>query len=724
MKAAEIVKGSLYQAKVNGKLTTVRVDDIVKRPGYKSRTSSHHIKSATVYEVTNLASGRALLFRSAQRFIRAAPAAGTAPAGKAPPAGPGYFGDGPDGNDPMRPDPAGIEVAPAGGDDRDDGPPADGPDPDQQTAVCKERSDEQAAPAAPPTLAERLKQQAGASAARALAAEQQAARAARHGPPHLVITARAGTGKTTTLVSALQVLRGMAPTTVRYENGARLTVPIDPSPQQRQVWDAIALSRDEAKSAAFVAFNKSIATELASRVPAGCDAMTLHSLGFKAVKRAFGNCRVDADRVPKLIAELLGIDARQLRRDDNWDLVRAAQHLTRLLKTNLVPLDVEDEDDARHVDGLLQDLADYYEIEMTASVRRRVFDLVPRLLCRCRDVMRDGTVDFDDMVWLPVERNLPVQRYNLLLVDEAQDLNRCQQALARKAGDRLVFCGDDRQAIYGFTGSDVKSLANLEEELAASPRGCRPLALTVTRRCCRAVVTEASRFVPDFEAHEGNPQGRVVTLPPGTDLAAATVTQSADGAWHPDPSPAPGHPRLVRDGDFVVCRVNAPIVGLCFRLLRVGVRASIQGRDIGAGLVATIRKLKAGSVPALVGAVDDWLHGEEAKEQAKRFPSEARLIALHDKADCIRVFCDGAATVDEVCSRIEAMFTADANAPGVRLSSIHKAKGLEAPRVFFYRPKGASCPHPMARTVWAQGQELNLCYVAITRAISELVYCS
>jgi superfamily I DNA/RNA helicase len=58
------------------------------------------------------------------------------------------------------------------------------------------------------------------------------------------------------------------------------------------------------------------------------------------------------------------------------------------------------------------------------------------------------------------------------------------------------------------------------------------------------------------------------------------------------------------------------------------------------------------------------------------------------------------------------------------LSSIHKAKGLEARRVFFIRTEKAPCPHPMAKTAWAREQEQNLCYVAITRAIEELVYVS
>jgi len=57
MKAREIQVGGRYVMKVSGKLTTVRVDAI--RENYKGRT---------VYDVTNLATGRRTMARSAAKF--------------------------------------------------------------------------------------------------------------------------------------------------------------------------------------------------------------------------------------------------------------------------------------------------------------------------------------------------------------------------------------------------------------------------------------------------------------------------------------------------------------------------------------------------------------------------------------------------------------------------------------------------------------------------------
>ena len=56
----------------------------------------------------------------------------------------------------------------------------------------------------------------------------------------------------------------------------------------------------------------------------------------------------------------------------------------------------------------------------------------------------------------------------------------------------------------------------------------------------------------------------------------------------------------------------------------------------------------------------------------------------------------------------------------IRLSTIHKVKGLEANRVWFYLPE--LVPHPNAVSDWELKQEENLKYVAITRAKNELYY--
>jgi hypothetical protein len=68
MKAAEIRVGGYYQAKVSGKLTTVRVNAIREFGGLAAKRLFGGPQ--TSYDVTNLATGRKITFRSAAKFRR------------------------------------------------------------------------------------------------------------------------------------------------------------------------------------------------------------------------------------------------------------------------------------------------------------------------------------------------------------------------------------------------------------------------------------------------------------------------------------------------------------------------------------------------------------------------------------------------------------------------------------------------------------------------------
>lgn len=527
-------------------------------------------------------------------------------------------------------------------------------------------------------------------------------------PPHLIIEARAGTGKTTTLIEGIKVVMGIE---------SKLT----PSEQQARVWEEMGKSRG-VRSIAFVAFNKAIASELQTRVPAGCDAMTMHSMGLKAVTNTFGSVKVESYRVQNIISMILERDIRDLWKE-KADVIRATEKLVGLCKMNLINRQLEEsheEESAVAWAEELDTLVAHYDVDVNGD-REEVYQLVPQVLARCLDVKADRMIDFNDMIWLPVALNLRVRRYDLLLVDEAQDLNRCQQALARKAGTRLILCGDPKQAIYGFAGADAESMPRMAKELGETPAGCITLPLTVTRRCGKAIVEEAKKIVPDFDAFETNPEGIVRNARFPAKNGATPKLQ--EGTTQPAPTSS-DYTSEVQDGDFILCRVNAPLVSQCFRFLKAGRKANIQGRDIGQGLVSLIKKQKTEKVADLVGKLSDYFAKEREKELKKRFPNEARLIAMEDREACLMAFCEGYDETWEVIKKIETIFTDDRTSPGIKLSSIHKSKGLEAKRVFFLVHKDAPCPHPMASSEWQMEQEWNLRYVAVTRAIEELVFVS
>lgn len=495
------------------------------------------------------------------------------------------------------------------------------------------------------------------------------------GYSHLIVEARAGTGKTFTLVEGLKRIMD------------RPTPGVKGSEQQEEVWREMVKGPKPA-SCAFVAFNKSIAKELSTKVPRGASAMTMHGMGFRALSRAFKNLGEPTNKTAVLLEQITGEDIRELRREKPT-LVKAVSRLVQLCKMNLAEPDEE----------TLEGLAGHYEVDLESEGGRdyssEVFSLVPRVLEEARK--QTWVIDFDDMIWLPVVLGLPIYRYDLLLVDEAQDLNRCQQALAIRAGKRLILCGDPCQAIYGFAGADTDSIPRMQSALGETPEGCKTLPLTMTRRCGRTIVEEARAIVPDFEAWRENCEGQVLT---------ASFEEYA---------------KTVQDGDMVLCRVNAPLVSQCFRFIKEGKKANIQGRDIGEGLIKLVEGFNAVNVADLCGKIDDWYVGESAKENSRKNPSEDKLIALQDRRDCLLAFAEGASSLREVTDKINRLFSDDRTG-GILLSSVHRAKGLERRRVFILTPKGAGMPHPMARSGWQVRQEYNLRYVAITRAIETLVW--
>lgn len=668
MKKSEIKVGGLYKAKVSNRLTTVRVDAI-------REWGAPSVGTGTRYDVTNLTTGRKTTFRSAAKFREEVKPKVMADSKKNLEGFGGQY---------KSPPVADVEI-----------------------------------PLPKLSVADRIREVRPVDDA-----------------PHLIVEARAGTGKTTTLIGGIKVMLGLEPLDAKGR-------PMTPSPQQQMIWDCLSLSKERVQSVAFCAFNRSIKAELSARVPAGCRAMTMNGLGFGAVMKNFrlmgGDRSVNKWRVDDVIGEIEGRDSRDLMRE-NPVMMTAVHKLVDLCRVNLTGFrgpglewDITDE--------ALSQLADHYEVETeSSSQQRRVFDLVPRVLRRLLDVNKDGCVDFIDQVWLPVVLDLPMTRYDVLLVDEAQDLNKCQQELAKKAGRRLIFCGDPRQAIYGFSGADALAMSRLEDDLGRTDRGCVKLYLTVTRRCGRAIVEEAKRLVPDFEAHDTNPAGLISRMRMKVNGSDVLYTQAC------------------RDGDMVLCRVNAPLVSECFRFIKQGRKANIMGRDVGKGLIALVDNVtgyhrdsgtrKIIDCVEFVEALSEWEHKEVAKEQAKRNPSEGRIIGIQDKADCLRCFTEGVDHVEGVIRKVNEVF-AEKKCPrcnrsydvddkvcsndrcqaaelvlpaGIRLSSIHKAKGLEADRVFLLEPKGGGVPHPMAKSAWQVEQEFNLRYVAITRAIEELVY--
>lgn len=305
-----------------------------------------------------------------------------------------------------------------------------------------------------------------------------------------------------------------------------------------------------------------------------------------------------------------------------------------------------------------------------------------------------GVIDFDDQIYMTACYGAPMDSYDLVMIDEAQDISPIQRRiLSRMAKNRLAAVGDRNQAIYGFRGASYTSL----DEISAQ-WDCQEYPLTVCFRCPKEVVRQAQQYVPHIEWADGAPEGKVV-----------------DHEVNWDPS-------LFQSGDVILCRNNKPLVSLAFHLLRSGVHCTVLGRDIGKNLIRQVKKiadrLGTDSLPEWRKELDAWTAGEIDVARAKF--QEGKIQNLEDRRETLHVFAEQVigGTVKNLIDKIDRLFS-DNKAP-ITLSTIHKAKGLEWPRVFFLDRH--LLPARFAQTDDQLQQETNLLYVGVTRALEELHY--
>lgn len=479
---------------------------------------------------------------------------------------------------------------------------------------------------------------------------------------NLVVRARAGTGKTTTIIEG-----------------------VNRAPEQ---------------SIILCAFNKRIADELNIRItnPAA-QAKTLHALGFAFVRRnwpginvAYGSIRADAladqvcgPSVPEQLRRLVGKLHTKGREIEPFADVQQLMDLA-------IDFDLEPDEQWRVCDKCRAwDRQRCKEIgkcsEYGGYDTRTVAEWAHEAM-EAATVRPDEGIDFADMIYLPIRNRWLRPMYDLGVCDETQDMNKAQLIIMRGVvRGRICIVGDDRQAIYGWRGADSESVDRLKAELNAGELG-----LTTTYRCGKAIVALAKKFVPDFECGADNSDGIIRRI-----KASDLVIQA-------------------NHGDFILSRVNAPIVGIALDLLTNGKRARVAGRDIGAGLKVIIRKIKARSVPEFLEGLAGWSEREIKRLKAANRGDKAGIVT--DQAETLIALARVAQNVNDIEAKIDMLFTDDGlGAQGiVTCSSVHRAKGLESSRVFLLEWT--------FRSGAGNIEEDNLRYVAITRARHELIWVS
>lgn len=423
-----------------------------------------------------------------------------------------------------------------------------------------------------------------------------------------------------------------------------------------------------------LAFNKRIAVEMEKRLPGHVSCRTLNSIGHRVWQQACSKkLVVDPKKSYSILKGL--IDA--LSRKDKSEAYETFSETLKLVgaakMAGYIPNGVYP-----HAHRLISCTNFWgFQDEDVEDISR---SLVDRTLQESIRLAYNGSLDFDDQIYLPTLFGGTFPRFPLVLVDEAQDLSALNHAMLEKlVTNRLIAVGDPWQSIYAFRGALSSSMATLRDRFTM-----REMNLSISFRCPRAIVERARFRAPHMQWAETAIEGEV----------------NAPTEWT--------H-QMVPDGAAIICRNNAPLFRLAFQLIRSGRGVTVVGSDIGPALVKALKKLGPEDMTyeQANAAIDQW-----EKERLTKAKGKA---TVKDKAECLRVFVNIGGNLAGAIAYAESIFK---SAGPIQLLSGHKSKGLEFDSVFHLDPH--RIPSPYAETDEEIEQELNIRYVIETRAKKSL----
>lgn len=447
----------------------------------------------------------------------------------------------------------------------------------------------------------------------------------------------------------------------------------------------------------FIAFNKSIVDEMRNRVD-GVDNLkitTYHSLGYSILRENFPDKDfiIDEDKYNNFLRHNINSLSK-------FGETKSLGNSIHTYITNIIHL------------------IDYSRYYLTANVRgiKKMADQYGLNIVRdevnvCKKILEWGrdnidVIDYTDMVWLVNEYNLQTKKYlyNIILVDEAQDTSIMQQELisrCKKRGSRIFIVGDEHQSINIWCGADMNAINRMCDD------NFEKYKLPISYRCPKKIVELAKQYSPNIENENNAIDGEI------------NYNVSLSSPLH---------------GDMVLCRNTAPLIEYYLRLLSYNKKVYVKGGEdiakkfnelidysdtnyidnnceIGTGLIPKLYEDLLNCINRLIENgydIDGALH-------------HGSVINKYDDINAIKVLSANLITCEELKNKIRTIFN-DRSNDGIILSTIHKAKGLEADNIFILCP--SLLPSKFVKKEWEIKAEEHLTYVAYTRSKKTLNFMS
>lgn len=476
-----------------------------------------------------------------------------------------------------------------------------------------------------------------------------------HGNGNTVISARAGSAKTSTCVSVIKML-------------------------------------DKKRKIIFLAFNKAIAEELSEKLKnyPNVEVKTSHSLGYSIIRSSFEfDVNVDEFKYKKYIYsnidKLTDLDSIDGPKEE---YIRNIEKLVDFSRVNLCQNKNE-----------ITKIANKY----TIPILNDECEVVLKVMNWGKDNI--FTVDYTDMIWLPNELSLNAKKFqkDFIFIDECQDQSIASINLfikLFKRASRFVAVGDEKQTINTFNGSSEESFDYMRKM-----RNTKEFNLPICYRCPISVLDKVKRYAPDIKAKDNAIEGTILN-----DCSLYNLSS----------------------GDMVLGRTKSSLINAYSILLRSGMQCYIKGNEFGLNLLKMLEPIQQDEINLNLRSDGVFIRLYEnlfllrdklainqglSKEDATITPF---IMDRYDMIKSLEILAETCLNKGELTERVKNIFNDGVG--GIILSTIHKAKGLEADNVYILC--NSSLPLKSAKAQWEKDTEDNLVYVAYTRAKKTLGFIS
>lgn len=480
-----------------------------------------------------------------------------------------------------------------------------------------------------------------------------------HGVGNIVISAAAGSSKTTTIVNCIKLI-------------------------------------DCNKKILFIAFNKEIVNNINNQINnyKNCFVSTFHKMGFLFLCENIEKAPiVNEYKYTSYISDNLS----SLSDYKNNEVIKVLEktyisNITKLVEYSRYYLAFSVKE--------IKTIAKLYGIEL---INDECY-VVKKILKWGKDNINE--IDFTDMIWLPNVLNYTTKKYkyNWVLIDESQDTSIAEQKLIEKCftrGTRFVVVGDENQQINVWCGSSKEAINNFFEY-----PNTKQFKLPICYRCPKKIVELAKKYSDNIEIYENAIDGEINYdvsrfSPTNGDMVLCRITSPLIKLYLE-------YLRINKESYIKgIDIIKNDYINLCnINNVKIIDKNCVLQNSLFYSLYIRLFEM-------IDKAIKEYKITEEDAIMIQN------IYSFYDAIQGLKILSEGLNTVKELKEKINIIFS-NQKENGVQLSTVHKAKGLESDNVYILQ--SSLMPMKSAKRDWEIQSEKNLIYVAITRAKKTLNY--